>query len=185
VRAALKILIGLVIVGVIGYLAAPWFENALFIGRLISEEHPENLPVPVSGVPLRSVRDSWGDPRPGNRRHEGIDIFARRGTPVLSTTRGIVSSIGENRLGGTVVWVLGPGGDLHYYAHLDRVADIEPRQRLAAGDVIGYVGSTGNAAGGPPHLHYGIYRRPNGAINPYPLLTAKPSATAPHAGAGM
>jgi peptidoglycan LD-endopeptidase LytH len=173
VAAAIRFVIGLAIVGVIAYLAAPWIEDAIYIGRLLREDPPAALPLPVAGIPARAVRDTWGDPRPGNRRHEGIDLFAPRGTPVVSTTRGIVSSIGENRLGGTVVWILGPGGDLHYYAHLDRVADIAPRQRLEPGSVIGYVGNTGNAANTPPHLHYGIYRRPSGAINPYPLLTAR------------
>lgn len=168
----LRVVIALAVVGVLAYLAAPWIDDAIYVARLLTAERPSRLPLPVAGVSLRAVRDSWGDPRPGDRRHEGVDIFARRGTPVVSTTRGLISSIGENRLGGTVVWVMGPGGDLHYYAHLDRVADIEPRQRVEAGDVIGYVGNSGNAAATAPHLHYGIYRRPGGAINPYPLLTA-------------
>jgi murein DD-endopeptidase MepM/ murein hydrolase activator NlpD len=68
-----------------------------------------------------------------------------------------------------VVWVLGPGGQRHYYAHLDRYADIVTGQRVRPGTILGYVGTTGNAAGTPPHLHYGIYEA-GGAINPYPLL---------------
>jgi peptidoglycan LD-endopeptidase LytH len=182
VSAVIRVVIGLAIVGVIAYLAAPWIEDAIYIGRLLREDPPAALPLPVAGVQARAVRDSWGDARSGNRSHEGVDIFAPRGTPVMSTTRGIISSIGENRLGGTVVWVLGPGGDLHYYAHLDRVADIETRQRIEAGSVIGYVGNTGNAVNTPPHLHYGIYRRPLGAINPYPFLTARPAGSAQEAG---
>jgi murein DD-endopeptidase MepM/ murein hydrolase activator NlpD len=128
-------------------------------------------------VSPQRIRDTWGAQRPGGRRHEGVDIFAPRGTPVVSATRGLVWKVGENALGGNVVWVLGPGGDLHYYAHLDRVADIVPRQRVEAGTVIGTVGSSGNAERTPPHLHYGLYRRGGGAINPYPLLAVPPTAS--------
>ncbi|MGE8638481.1 MAG: M23 family metallopeptidase, partial [Achromobacter sp.] len=81
--------------------------------------------------------------------------------------------VGTNNLGGQVVWVLGPGRQRHYYAHLDGYADIQRGQLVAAGDVLGYVGNTGNAQGTPPHLHYGIYD--GGAINPYDLLKAAPS----------
>jgi peptidoglycan LD-endopeptidase LytH len=177
-KTTIRVVIGLAVVAVLVALAAPWLKDALYLTRLVSEERPQSLPVPVQGVSVRAVRDTWGAPRGADRTHEGVDIFARRGTPVTSATRGLVWRIGENALGGTVVWVLGPGGDRHYYAHLDRVADIHPRQRVAPGDVIGYVGNTGNAAGTPPHLHYGIYRRSGGAINPFPLLS-DPTETDP------
>jgi len=98
-----------------------------------------------------------------------IDIFAKRGTPVLSATEGIVLDVGTNRLGGQVVWVLGPGGQRHYYAHLERYGDVRAGMRVAAGTHVGYVGNTGNAATTPPHLHYGIYTL-RGAIDSYPLL---------------
>jgi len=162
----------------LAYLTWPWLKNALYLGALLAEEPPRTLPAPVPGVSMRAVRDTFGAPRPGDRKHQGIDIFAPRGTPVLSTTRGIVARIGENRLGGTVVWVLGPGGDRHYYAHLNSVADIRTGQRIVPGDVLGTVGASGNARGTPPHLHYGVYRRTNGAINPLPLLTDTPAARA-------
>ena len=71
--------------------------------------------------------------------------------------------------------MLGPGGQRHYYAHLDRYADIENGQRVRPGTVLGYVGTTGNAKGTPPHLHYGIYAS-GGAINPYPFLRAGDAA---------
>jgi murein DD-endopeptidase MepM/ murein hydrolase activator NlpD len=67
---------------------------------------------------------------------------------------------------------MGPGGQRHYYAHLDRYSDVRRGQRIVIGDVLGYVGTTGNARGTPPHLHYGVYDS-SGAINPYPLLTAR------------
>lgn len=180
----LRLIVGLAIVAVLTALAAPWLRDAVFVVHLVSEARPTALPVPVQGVAPRQVRDTWGAPRGSDRRHEGVDIFAPRGTPVLSTTRGMVWRIGENTLGGTVVWVLGPGGDLHYYAHLDRVAAIAWRQRVAPGDVIGFVGNTGNAAGTAPHLHYGIYRRTSGAVNPYPLLTGARDDRQARRGAG-
>jgi murein DD-endopeptidase MepM/ murein hydrolase activator NlpD len=145
---------------------APWH-----MARLAWQEAPTSLPVPVQGVSPTRLTDTWGAARSGGRRHEGIDIFAPRGTPVLSTTEGVVMQVGTNNLGGQVVWVLGPGRQRHYYAHLDGYADIARGQLVAPGDVLGHVGNTGNAQGTPPHLHYGIYD--GGAINPYALLVAK------------
>src|SRR4051794_29397004 len=99
--------------------------NLLFSIELSLDHAPAALPMPVAGASAKSLYDSWGAPRDrGARRHEGIDIFARRGTPVQSTTRGIVWSVGRNGLGGNVVFVLGPGHELHYYAHLDRFAEV-------------------------------------------------------------
>jgi len=155
-----------------GYaLLGPYLKNMLYGMRLASMAAPGALPVPVRGVAPRGLRDTWHGARSEGRKHEGIDIFARRGTAVTSSTEGIVLRVSTNRLGGQVVWVLGPGGQRHYYAHLDRYADIADGQRVRAGTVLGYVGTTGNAAGTPPHLHYGIYEA-GGAINPYPMLRA-------------
>ena len=134
---------------------------------------PAQLPVPVKGVPTKSLGDTWHAERSGGRKHQGIDIFARRGTPVLSPVTGLVTDIGHDRLGGNVVRVLGPGRQVHYFAHLDGFGPIREWQIVRAGDVIGYVGNTGNARGTPPHLHYGIYATAGGAINPYPLLAAR------------
>ena len=170
-NAAVRLLVVAAIAGLVTYLTWPWLKNAMYLAELLAEDAPQSLPIPVKGVSTRAVRDTFGAPRPGDRTHQGIDIFAPRGTPVTSTTRGIVSRVGENSLGGMVVWVLGPAGDRHYYAHLDSVADIRPGQRVLPGDVLGTVGTTGNARGTPPHLHYGIYRSTAGAINPFPLLT--------------
>lgn len=172
---AIRLIVVAAVAAVLAYLAWPWLKNVMYLGELIAEEPPRTLPLPVQGVSMRAVRDTFGAPRPGDRAHRGVDIFAPRGTPVVSTTRGIVARIGENSWGGTVVWVLGPGGDRHYYAHLNSVAAIKTGQRLVPGDVLGTVGTTGNARGTPPHLHYGVYRRASGAINPFPLLADKPS----------
>ena len=144
---------------------------AIYSAELAAMPAPASLAMPVDGVRPASLRDSWHAPRDGGgRRHEGLDIFAPRGRPVLSATEGIVLRVGTNPLGGQVVWVMGPGGQRHYYAHLDRFAGVRAGQRVEAGTVLGYVGTTGNARGTPPHLHYGIYTG-GGAISPYPLLT--------------
>ncbi|SAI65741.1 peptidase [Bordetella ansorpii] len=145
---------------------APWH-----VMRLALKPIPVSLPVPVAGVSPRQLADTWGAARSHGRTHQGIDIFAKRGTPVVSSTEGVVTRVGTNNLGGKVVWVVGPGRQMHYYAHLDDYADIARGDLLAAGDTVGYVGNTGNARGTPPHLHYGIYQT-GGAINPYPLLTS-------------
>lgn len=156
----------------------PVLERSVYMSRLVISDPIRHLPIPVDRVSARQLRDTWHAARSHGRKHEGIDIFAARGTPVRSTTEGIVSRIGTNKLGGTVVWVLGPAGHRHYYAHLDQVASIRTGERIGAGALLGFVGNTGNAKLTPPHLHYGIYTR-KGAVNPYPLLSGKivPSPT--------
>jgi murein DD-endopeptidase MepM/ murein hydrolase activator NlpD len=130
------------------------------------------LPVPVEGVRASHIAATFGAPRGSDRTHAGVDIFAKRGTPVLSTTRGIVVSIRESGLGGRQVWVMGPGRERHYYAHLDDwEPGLETGDLVVAGSTLGTVGTTGNARGTPPHLHYGIYGR-DGAHDPLPLLKA-------------
>ena len=137
----------------------------------VTSEPPTQLPVPVQGIVPGQLTDTWGGARSGGRAHEGIDIFGKRNTPVLSATEGFVASLSPNTLGGTVVWVVGPGRERHYYAHLESHApDIRVGQWVEAGTVIGFVGDSGNAKGTPPHLHYGIYRMGEGAVNPYPRL---------------
>lgn len=143
--------------------------------RLAWQDSPSYLPVPVAGVRPAVLHDTWGAARSGGRRHEGIDIFAPKGRPVLSATEGLVTQVGTSRLGGKVVWVMGPGRQMHYYAHLDDYGPISPGDLVRAGAQLGTVGNTGNARGTPPHLHYGIYEA-GGALNPYPLLTASPEA---------
>ncbi|MGR3900423.1 M23 family metallopeptidase [Psychrobacter sp. 1176_08] len=135
---------------------------------LLQQDPPaaNSLPNPL---PEQGLADTWGAARSQGRTHEGIDIFAPRGTPIQSTTQGIVSKVGNNNLGGRVVVVVGPGGAGHYYAHLEDYADISPNDWVNAGDIIGYVGDSGNAKGTPPHLHYGIYIN-GSAVNPYPLM---------------
>jgi murein DD-endopeptidase MepM/ murein hydrolase activator NlpD len=156
----------------LGAVLGPWLENIAYAIRLGAMPAPIVLPVPVAGVKPSRLVDTWGGARSEGRRHEGIDIFARRGTPVLAATEGIVMRVGTNRLGGQVVWVLGPGGQRHYYAHLDSYGDVHAGMRIDAGKIVGYIGNTGNAATTPSHLHYGIYTA-GGAVNPYPFLRPK------------
>lgn len=138
------------------------------INALRNQPAPEmqSLPNPVKG---QKFDDTWGAARSGGRRHEGVDIFAEKGTPVRSTTDGIVIKRGKNRLGGKVIGIQGPGA-WHYYAHLHKFAGAKLYEKVKAGEVIGYVGDTGNAKKTPPHLHYGIYFTNGGAVNPYPLI---------------
>lgn len=127
--------------------------------------------IPVQGVKPRQIQDTWGGARSEGRKHEGTDIFAKRGTPVVSATQGIVRKIGTNNLGGKVIWITGPNLSQHYYAHLDDYAQhIQEGDWVEAGEIIAYVGNTGNAKNTPPHLHYGIYLSGEGATNPYPYL---------------
>lgn len=150
-------------------LACPWLELAWYSARLAAMPAPQTLPMPVPNLKPSALADTWQAPRAPRRRHEGIDIFAKKGTPVVATTEGIVFSRGQNALGGNVVWVYGPGGQRHYYAHLDQFSDVTTGDRVRIGTLLGYVGNTGNARTTPAHLHYGVYTNA-GAINPYPLL---------------
>lgn len=129
------------------------------------------LLIPVEQVTFAQITDTWGAARSAGRRHEGVDIFAKRGTAVLSSTQGIVREVGTNTLGGKVIWITGPELSSHYYAHLDAYAEhIQAGDWVDVGTLLGYVGNSGNAKNTPPHLHYGIYLQGQGAVNPYPYL---------------
>lgn len=173
-RSGLHWLLPLTLAAIV-WVSWPWVKPALdrmvYAARLAGMPAPTALPVPVQGVSPLALRDTWAAARSGGRKHEGIDIFATRGRQVLSATEGIVTRMGTNPLGGNVVWVMGPGRQMHYYAHLERHAAIAVGDRVDVGTILGYVGDTGNARGTPPHLHYGIYAA-GGAMNPYPRLKA-------------
>jgi murein DD-endopeptidase MepM/ murein hydrolase activator NlpD len=158
------------VTGVTGFIANK-LRFYVQVARLYSQEPDRRLAMPLADVSKRQVADTWGASRGTGRRHEGQDIFAPKGTPVLSATSGFVYNIGENNLGGQTVSVIGAGGRVYYYAHLDKYAPgLEEGDRVTTRTVLGYVGTTGNAQGTPPHLHFGIYTG-SGAINPLPLLT--------------
>ena len=133
-----------------------------------------SLTFPVAGVDDGAIRSRWGAPRDGGaRRHEGIDVFAPRGTPVVAGAPGRVSRVQETPIGGRVVWLQSDLGSL-YYAHLDRQS-VAVGARVAAGDTLGTVGNTGNAASTPPHLHFGLYGR-GGAVDPEPFVVGRRDA---------
>lgn len=148
------------------FVVAKWQQLSL-----LQQAPPTQNSLP-SPLPNQHLTDTWGAARSQGRSHEGIDIFAPRNTPIQATTQGIVKKVGENTLGGRIVVVAGPGGAGHYYAHLEDYADIAPNDWVNKGDIIGYVGDSGNAKGTPPHVHYGIYIN-GSAVNPYPLLQKK------------
>jgi murein DD-endopeptidase MepM/ murein hydrolase activator NlpD len=128
--------------------------------------------MPVVGVRAGSLDDSWHAPRDGGaRKHKGIDIFAPRGTEVVAVADGVISFIGDQRLGGHCIWLTTENGASFYYAHLDRwAAGLYEGMQVESGDLLGYVGNSGNAASTPSHLHFGINQNDE-MVNPYPVLT--------------
>lgn len=130
-----------------------------------------DLPLPILfGVAPSDLTRNFGDPRSGGRTHEGLDMMSPRGTPVISPTEAVVLSTGVWTGAGNYVSTANPGGETFVYMHLDKIADLTPGQILQPGGLIGYVGNTGNAAGGPTHLHFEV-RDNNVATDPYPRLT--------------
>lgn len=132
--------------------------------------------MPVLGVRVSQVADTWLAPRGGGRLHEGQDIFAPAGTPIYSGTEGYIYRIAPSILGGNTVTIVTNAGWRIYYAHLMAYAEgIREGQFVTTETRIGYVGNTGNAITTPPHLHLGVYTSPPGrcdwnAIDPLPLL---------------
>ncbi len=143
---------------------------------------PAGLRIPVQGVPVRALANTYDDARDEGRRHDAIDIMAPRGTPVVAVADGTVEKLFDSDRGGLTVYQFEPSGRYaYYYAHLDRYATgLQEGQSLRQGEVIGYVGSTGNAAEDAPHLHFAIFRLgperhwwEGDPINPYPLLAGE------------
>jgi murein DD-endopeptidase MepM/ murein hydrolase activator NlpD len=137
------------------------------------------LLVPVAGVVVSQLRDSFDEGRDGGRVHRALDILARRGTPVLAADDGRILRIRENALGGNTVYATDPlGRVVYYYAHLDAYqTGLVEGATIARGAVLGTVGTTGNAPKDTPHLHFQVMRMPDDgrywdgeAINPYPLF---------------
>ena len=103
--------------------------------------------------------------------HQGVDIMADFGTPLYAVERGIITRVGVDTLGGTKLWVKGQSGTYYYYAHLAGYAEGMVEGALVnAGDVVGFVGDTGNAQGGAPHLHFQVHPGGGEPVNPYGLL---------------
>lgn len=110
--------------------------------------------------------NDWGFPRSGGRTHEGTDLFGAIGTPLLAVEDGDLR-FSQEGFGGNVAYLRGVDGVTYFYAHLSGYEGQAPRA-VKAGDVIGYLGKTGNAETTEPHLHFGVYQ--GGAQNPFPLL---------------
>ena len=140
------------------------------------------LMVPVDGVRPNQLTDTYNAARSGGRRHHALDIMARRGTPVLAADDGVVRRISTNALGGRTVYVVDDRERfVHYYAHLDQYArGLREGQRVRKGQLLGTVGTSGNAPANAPHLHYQLLRYANARmwwagdpVNPVPYLVLR------------
>lgn len=143
-------------------------QPQLLVNQYVILEIIENpkLAFPVKNGSNKDIQSFWGVPRDGGlRKHEGVDIFNKRGTPILAVEDGTVARVETTNLGGKVVWQrLGLFGQTIYYAHLDSQA-VNTGQTVKKGDIVGFMGNTGNAKTTPTHLHFGIYTN-SGAIDP-------------------
>jgi murein DD-endopeptidase MepM/ murein hydrolase activator NlpD len=137
------------------------------------------LMVPVEGADPSRILDTFEQTRGTASRHEAVDIMAPRGTPVLAVDDGAVEKLFQSRRGGTTVYQFDPTRTFcYYYAHLDRYAlGIVEKAQLRKGQVIGYVGSTGDASRAAPHLHFAIFKLgpekhwwQGTPVDPYPIL---------------
>lgn len=137
------------------------------------------LTMPVDGVEPGDLRDTYADRRNGSRAHEAIDIMAPRGTPVRAVEDGLIQKLFTSEAGGLTIYQFEPSHTFtYYYAHLDGYAPgLHEGQRVGRGELIGYVGSTGNASPNAPHLHFAIFRLTperqwwkGDPLNPYPVL---------------
>ena len=142
---------------------------------------PRPMIIPVAGVDRSAMRDMFDEGR-GHRRHEAIDILAPRGTPVIAADDGVVKKLFTSKPGGLTVYEFDPDQRFcYYYAHLDRyAAGLHEGQVLRRGEVLGYVGTTGNARKDTPHLHFALIRLDaerrwwkGTYVNPYPLLAGR------------
>ncbi|MBJ7879370.1 M23 family metallopeptidase [Gelidibacter salicanalis] len=142
-------------------------DSLMFTAKMYTQP---SFTFPVSGKGNAAIGSFWGMARDGGKRsHEGIDIFAKRGSPAIAATDGFISFTGNKGLGGKQVWLKnGLWGQSLYYAHLDSII-VSKGARVKKGDTLGLVGNTGNARTTRPHLHFGIYTR-LGAINPLPFV---------------
>ena len=128
---------------------------------------------PIAGPSTFS--DDWLAPRAGGRYHEGIDLFAARGTPVVAVADGTLFRVGYSGISGNRLWLRDSAGTDFFYAHLDSYASAAREGALVSkGTVIGYNGDTGDAKGTPPHVHFQIHPGGGGPVRPYPIVSAWP-----------
>jgi peptidoglycan LD-endopeptidase LytH len=152
--------------------------NESAIGRL----RDEALTIPVEGVRRSALRDTFSETRGSNRAHEAIDIMAPRRTPVVGAQDGTIVKLFTSKAGGLTIYQFDTSQTFcYYYAHLDGYADgLQEGSRVRKGQLLGYVGSTGNASADAPHLHFAIFRLTperqwwkGEPINPYPVLKSE------------
>jgi len=138
-----------------------------------------DLTFPLEGIKASDIRDTFNEGRASGKRHEATDIMAPRGTPIHAVQDGTIRKLFLSKAGGNTIYEFDPEGVYcFYYAHLDRYADgLHEGMQVKKGDVIGYVGSTGDASPDAPHLHFAIVKLgpdkkwwQGAAINPYPIL---------------
>jgi peptidoglycan LD-endopeptidase LytH len=162
--------------------AGPSPEAAAAAPRLDRSLEDRTLEIPVEGVPPGALQDTFSQARDGTRQHEAIDILAPRGTPVVAADDGTIVKLFYSERGGTTIYQFDPSEQYcYYYAHLDRYADgLREGQTVTRGQVLGYVGTSGNAPPNTPHLHFAIFRLgpekhwwEGEPINPQPLLSAR------------
>ena len=124
---------------------------------------------PVDGA--SSFVDTWGALRSGGRSHQGVDMIAVRGTPLVAIEAGVVKRMSSGSLGGITVWWKAANGDEYYYAHMDGWAPgLSVGQSLSVGELLGYIGNSGNARYTVTHVHFEYHPGGGGAVNPYPLV---------------
>ncbi len=177
-RKVATVLLAFAAISVLAWTAAdlPAAAPARMVQRL-----PEGIIIPVAGVRASELRDNFDDARAGHT-HGAIDIMAPRGTGVVAAVDGKVRKLFTSKAGGLTLYQTDPLEEtIYYYAHLDRyAAGIREGSPLRRGEVIGYVGTSGNAPPNRPHLHFAIQRLPatkewwkGVALNPYPILTER------------
>lgn len=128
---------------------------------------------PVVGGTSNDFSDDYGNPRADTGWHQGNDIFASAGTPLVAVADGTLSKVGVNHLGGNRLWLTDNSGTAYYYAHLSAYSPAAVEgARVRAGDVIGFVGNTGDAITTPPHLHFEVHPANGDSVDPYPYLMA-------------
>ncbi len=144
------------------------------INALSSEANKAVIMPILFGVGIKNISPNFGDPRSGGRSHEGEDIMATKGTPIISPTAAVVLRTGFGDSAGNYVYTANPGGETFVYMHLDRIGEgVVPGLVLTQGALIGYVGNTGNASGGAAHLHFEIHNAGGSPTDPFPRLTAE------------
>jgi murein DD-endopeptidase MepM/ murein hydrolase activator NlpD len=146
---------------------------------VVEELRERTLTLPVQGIKREDLRDTFNEMRGGSRRHEAIDILAPRNTPVFAVEDGEVAKLFVSVAGGITIYQFDPDEDyVYYYAHLEKYAPgLKEGDRIKRGQIIGYVGTTGNAPRDTPHLHFAIFKMTDEkrwwqgtAIDPYSVL---------------